>query len=130
MRDGELTKRARENRKQMSEPETRLWLALRAKRFETVKFRRQKVIGTYIADFAGNDPKLVIELDGDTHATTIDYDAARTRFLEQQGYAVLRFANRDVMTNMDGVLIRISETLARLRVQPPLPTLSPKGERA
>ena len=130
MRDAELTKRARENRKRMSEPETRLWLALRAKRFETVKFRRQKVIGTYIADFAANDPRLVIELDGDTHATRTEYDAARTRFLEQQGYAVLRFTNRDVMTNMDGVLIRISEALAGLRMQPPLPTLSPEGERA
>ncbi len=130
MRDAELTKRARENRKAMTEPETRLWFALRAKRFEAVKFRRQKVIGTYIADFAANDPKLVIELDGDTHATQAHYDAARTRFLEQQGYAVLRFANRDVMTNMDGVLTRILEVLAGSRTQPPLPTLSPEGERA
>ena len=65
MRDLELTKRAREMRTEMSEPETRLWLELRAKRFSDVKFRRQKVIHDeqhhYIVDFAANDPKLVVE---------------------------------------------------------------------
>ena len=45
MRDAKLTGHARENRKHMSEPEARMWLALRAERFACVKFRRQKVIG-------------------------------------------------------------------------------------
>ena len=133
MRDPELTKRAREMRTEMTEPETRLWLELRAERFESVKFRRQKVIQDdqhrYIVDFAANDPKLVIELDGDTHAACEAYDAARTRFLERKGYTVMRFANGDVMTNMDGVLLRIAEAIAELRT-PPLPTLSPERERA
>lgn len=130
MRDAELTKRARDNRKEMTEPETRLWLALRAKRFEAIKFRRQKVISQFIVDFAANDPKLVIEIDGDSHSAQAQYDAARTRFLEQHGYAVLRFTNADVMTNMDGVLSRIFEVVAGLRASPPLPTLFPEGERA
>ena len=82
MRDLELTKRAREMRTEMTEPETRLWLQLRAKRFSDVKFRRQKVIQDEqrrcIVDFAANDPKLVVELDGDTHAGREAYDAART----------------------------------------------------
>jgi very-short-patch-repair endonuclease len=133
MRDPELTKRAREMRTEMTEPETRLWLELRAERFAEVKFRRQKVIqderNKYIVDFAANDPKLVIELDGDTHAESQAYDAARTRFLESNGYAVVRFTNADVMTNMDGVLLRIAEVIAELKT-PPLPTLSPEGERA
>jgi very-short-patch-repair endonuclease len=116
-------------RRQMTEPETRLWLQLRAARFERVKFRRQKVIGRYIADFAANDPKLVVEVDGDTHDVDDFHDAARTRFLNEQGYHVVRFTNPDVMTNLEGVLIRLSEVIASLRSSP-LPTLSPEGERA
>ena len=130
MRDPVLTQRAKAMRKEMSELETRMWLALRAKRFETVKFRRQKVIGDFIADFAANDPKLVIEIDGDSHAGREEYDAARTRFLEAKGYMVIRFTNHDVMKNLEGVLVRLSEVIAELRASPPLPTLSPEGERA
>ena len=107
-----------------TEPEQRLWLALRAKRFSGVKFRRQKVIGPYIVDFASRDPMLVIELDGDSHAGQIDYDERRTAYLEQQGYRVIRFGNADVMKNLEGVLTVIGAALA------PLPTLSPEGERA
>ena len=134
MRDPELTKRARGMRREMTEPETRLWLQLRAKRFADVKFRRQKVIqneqNRYIVDFAANDPKLVIELDGDTHAGREAYDVARTKFLEAEGYSVVRFLNSDVMVNMDGVLTKLAEIVAELQTQPPLPTLSPEGERA
>jgi very-short-patch-repair endonuclease len=134
MRDLELTNRARAMRKEMTEPETRLWLELRAKRFAEVKFRRQKVIQDeqhrYIVDFAANDPKLVIELDGDSHAASDSYDAARTKFLESKGYHVLRYANDDVIRNMDGVLQHLAGVIEQLRTQPPLPTLSPEGERA
>ena len=134
MRDLELTKRAREMRTEMTEPEARLWLQLRAKRFDHVKFRRQKVIQDeferYIVDFAANDPKLVIELDGDTHAGSEAYDEKRTRFLESKGYTVVRFVNADVIANIDGVLLRISEMVTELRKTPTLPTLSPEGERA
>jgi very-short-patch-repair endonuclease len=117
-------------RREMPEPERRVWLQLRAGRFEGVKFRRQKVIGFYIADFAANEPKLVIELDGDTHAGQQEYDEARTRFLRREGYRVLRFTNSDVMGNMDGVLTELAGVIAEMRGRPPLPTLSPEGERA
>jgi very-short-patch-repair endonuclease len=126
MRDTELTKRARSMRKAMSEPETRMWLALRAKRFESIKFRRQKVIGRYIVDFAARDPMIVVEIDGDSHAETAEYDADRTRYLESCGYRVVRFGNSDVMTNLEGVLSKLQHVIATS----PLPTLSPEGERA
>ena len=125
MRPEKLTQRARAMRIEATEPEIRLWLQLRAKRFAGVKFRRQKVIGNYIVDFASRDPMLVIEVDGDTHDGREAYDAARTQFLESQGYRVLRFTNYDVMTAMEGVLMVIEAA-----VQAPLPTLSPEGERA
>jgi very-short-patch-repair endonuclease len=129
LRDAELTRRARDMRKGMTEPETRLWLELRGGRFHGIKFRRQKVIGEYIADFAANDPKLVIELDGDTHATSSEYDAERTRYLEAQRYRVVRFSNAEVMGNMDGVLQRLGEIVKMLREAPP-PIPSPEGEGA
>ena len=134
MRDPTLTRHARAMRSEMTEPETRLWFQLRAKRFDGVKFRRQKVIETesrrYIVDFAANDPKLVIELDGDTHSGRERYDAARTTFLKERGYSVIRFMNSDVMENLEGVLSKLVEVIAKLRRKAPLPTLSPEGERA
>lgn len=129
MRDARLTEFARENRKAMTEPETRIWLALRAGRFEGVKFRRQKVIGQYIADFAANEPRVVVEIDGHTHDVDDPRDAARTRYLNERGYHVVRFTNGDVMTNLEGVLQMLAMTLSEAR-EAPLPTLSPEGERA
>ena len=132
MRDPELTRRAREMRKQMTEAEVRLWLQLRAKRFDSVKFRRQKVIEDEhfrcIADFASNEPKLVVEVDGDTHDGDDRRDAWRTRNLERLGYRIVRYTNRDVMTNLEGVLDHLALVIEEMR--PPLPTLSPDGERA
>ena len=129
MRDATSLMHARNMRKEMPEPELRLWLELRAARFHGIKFRRQKVIGKFIADFASNNPKLVIELDGETHAGRESYDAARTGFLEEQGYRVVRFLNSDVARNMNGVLMRLREVVEELGYSP-LPTLSPEGERA
>ena len=128
MRNANSLKHAQQMRKEMPEPEMRLWLELRAARFRGIKFRRQKVIGSYIADFESNDPKLVIEIDGDTHAERQSYDAQRTQYLEEQGYRVIRFSNSDAMTNMEGVLYRIGEVVDRLT--PPPPTPSPEGEGA
>jgi very-short-patch-repair endonuclease len=64
-------------------------------------------------DFVARAERLVIEIDGDTHADRTVYDAARTRVLEARGYTVLRFANRDVMTNLDEVLNAILVALDR-----------------
>ncbi len=115
MRDAKLTGHARDNRKHMTEPETRMWLALRAERFAGIKFRRQKVIGNFIADFAANEPKLVIEIDGGTHDVDDAHDAMRTRFLEAQGYRVVRYSNIDVMQNLEGVLIHLTGVIAEMR---------------
>ena len=128
MRDPRLTKYAKANRKQMSEPAMRIWLQLRAKRLDGVKFYREKVIGEYIADFAANAPKLVIEIDGDTHDVDDDLDRIRTDYLEQRGYRLVRYTNLDVMQNIEGVLMHLTDVIAGMR--PPLPTLSPEGERA
>jgi very-short-patch-repair endonuclease len=54
----------------------------------------------------------VIELDGDSHAYSIGYDEARTRFLERESYRVIRFWNNEVMENLEGVVKRIELELA------------------
>ena len=111
MRDPYLIEFAREMRRELTGPEMKLWLALRAKRFNGAKFRRQQVIGPFIADFACRRPMLIVEVDGDTHATREEYDSRRTAFLERRGYRVIRFTNDDVATNLDSVLISIAEAL-------------------
>jgi very-short-patch-repair endonuclease len=126
VRDQQLLGYAKRLRTEQTPLEQKLWYALRAKRFEGAKFRRQVVIGRYIVDFACRSPTmLIIEVDGDTHAGRERYDAQRTAFLENKGYRVLRFTNQDVATNDAGVLMVISQAL-----QLPLsPALSPEGER-
>ncbi len=113
-------------RREMTPAEQTLWFELRAGRLGGVKFRRQKVIGPYIADFAANKPKLVVEVDGHTHGDRVSYDVERTRPFQEQGYRVVRFTNQDVMANLEGVLQQLTSLIHRS----PLPTLSPEGERA
>ena len=65
-------------------------------------------MGQYIVDFCSHGCRLIIEVDGGQHAATTGYDLARTRFIESQGYRVLRFWNNDVTDNLDGVVARVS----------------------
>jgi very-short-patch-repair endonuclease len=125
MRDRRLVEFAKQMRREMTEPEKQLWLQLRAKRFDGIKFRRQNVVGKYIADFYSRSARLIIEVDGDSHAFQHDYDKVREDYLHALGFNVIRFTNFDVMANIEGVLVVVSQHLT-----PPLPTLSPEGERA
>jgi len=116
--------RARELRREMTEPERRLWQIVRAGRLG-FKFQRQVVLAPYIADFAARSERLVIEIDGETHGSDIAYDARRTADLEARGYRVLRFTNAEVMSNPEGVTRTILMALGRDPESPLSPTLSP-----
>jgi very-short-patch-repair endonuclease len=102
--DPALLQRAREMRREPTEPERRLWQKVRRKQLDGYKFRRQHPIGRFILDFYCHEARLVVELDGESHAFQEEYDAARTEWLEAQGLRVLRFPNHVVMKNMEGVL--------------------------
>ncbi len=104
---------ARELRRKQTEGERALWLRLKNKQLEGVKFRRQQPIGPYIVDFASFDRKLVIEIDGGQHneEEIKGRDEERTTWLRERGYQILRFWNNEVLMNMESVLERISETL-------------------
>jgi len=96
-------------RRNPTEPEMRLWRHLSASQLAGHKFRRQAVIGYYIADFFCPHKKLIVEVDGDTH--DIDSDFKGDDRLRSKGYRTVRFGNLDVMRNMDGVLTVLVEVL-------------------
>src|ERR1051326_527271 len=82
---------ARRLRRNQTDAERILWLRLRDRRLNGLKFRRQVPIDRYVVDFFCADARLIIELDGGQHATADETN--RTRVLEAMGYLVLRFWN-------------------------------------
>ena len=102
--------RARSLRRMATPAEQQLWRALK-EAFPLVRFRRQVPIGPYIVDFLSHAHRLIVEVDGGQHAIQQGYDAARTRFLEGEGYCVLRFWNMDFAGHLDGVIEKIGAAL-------------------
>ena len=98
-----LLANARDLRKSMTEEERKLWRGLRYEQLG-VKFRRQAPRTPYIADFLCHSPKLVVELDGGQHSEQVEYDRARTIWLQGEGFTVLRFWNFEVNKDLDGVI--------------------------
>jgi very-short-patch-repair endonuclease len=105
MRDGQKTRFARRLRKNMTSAERLLWWKLKDKQ-QGWKFHRQPPVGPFILDFACLEVLLAIEVDGATHHTNeeIDYDASRTRYLQGQGWRVVRFWNREIFENLNGAV--------------------------
>ena len=99
---------AKRLRTEQTPAEAKLWHVLRGTQFAGLKFRRQTVIGPYIVDFTCRAVMLAIEIDGDTHGTTVAADAQRTAFIETFGWRVIRFTNADVTSNVEGILERIA----------------------
>ncbi|MCX6030885.1 MAG: DUF559 domain-containing protein [Chloroflexi bacterium] len=108
----EMQARARELRREMTPAERRLWARIRDSQLDGAQFRRQHAVGNFILDFFCAKSKLVVEVDGDVHATQAEYDAARTAWLnEQKHYRVIRFTNEEVFKNTDAVVEAIWEAL-------------------
>ncbi len=102
--DKRLKERARENRKNMTKAEKKIWYdILSKKKLDGYKFLRQKPILHFIADFYCSELKLVIEIDGDIHDKKKEYDAERTIKIEKEGLNIIRFSNEDVLHNIEGV---------------------------
>jgi len=96
--------RAGELRKQTTPAEKKLWAYLRLLRADGIHFRRQYAIGSFITDFCAPRRKLIIELDGSQHLEQEEYDEGRTKYLESQGYQVLRFWNNQILGDVEGVI--------------------------
>jgi len=112
-RDPYYQERARDLRSNMNDAEKRLWSRLRAHRMDGRKFRRQHALGRYIVDFVCLDARLIIEVDGDSHANDSReaLDAQRTAFLEKLGFRVLRFWDDYVLTDLDNVTEAVFDAL-------------------
>ena len=122
-----LTRTARKLRSQMTDAERKLWFALKDRRFQSFKFRRQVPVGPYVADFLTFESRLVVEVDGGQHAES-DRDAKRDRWFAESNFRVMRFWNNEVLSNLEGVLTVLAAELAntphpapRLRSTPPSP---------
>ena len=105
-----LKKFSKDNRQNQTEAESILWEALRNNKLG-YKIRRQHAIGIFIADFVCLDRRLVIEIDGEYHLKNKEYDIARTAFLKDEGFNVIRFNNEEVNSNLKQVLDQIKSAL-------------------
>ncbi len=113
--------RARELRQGSTRSERMLWSGLRSRRSAGLRFRRQQPLGRYVADFFCAAAKVVVELDGGSHDRRGPEDRERERYLEQQGLAVLRFPDEQVLVNPNEVVAEIVR-VCKLRLQAhPLP---------
>ncbi|MCE7887093.1 MAG: endonuclease domain-containing protein [Alphaproteobacteria bacterium PRO2] len=116
-----LKKFSRDLRNNPTDAEKILWRCLKRKQLHGLKFRRQKPIDNFIADFVCLEKRLIIELDGGQHNDNLQ-DRHRTEILESNGFLVLRFWNNEIFENIEGVLETIMNTVN------PHPHPPPQGE--
>jgi len=110
-KNNELLNVARILRRNMTRQEKHLWYDFL--RYYPVKIYKQRIIDDFIADFYCHSARLVIELDGSQHYTNQGkaHDEARTEILERYGIYVLRFSNKDVDDNFEGVCRMIDRVI-------------------
>jgi very-short-patch-repair endonuclease len=106
---------ARTLRKQSSPVEQKFWFALRQATAKTaIKFRWQQPIHPYVVDFACMKAKLIVELDGMSHDSQVDYDQRRDAYLRKQGYLVVRISNSEVVKSLPDTvesIVRYADSL-------------------
>ena len=108
-----LKKHSQELRKNMTDAEKLLWSKLRRKQLKGQQVYRQRIIGNYVVDFYCPASSLVIEVDGSQHYTDegITKDKLRDDYMVNEGLKVLRFSDRDIFENLNGVLEKILENM-------------------
>jgi len=135
MADKPIVEIARTLRQRETSAEQILWEALRDRRLNGLKFRRQHPIAntTFVADFLCYEARLAIELDGGIHAQQQVDDRTRQEMIESLGYRVLRFSNTQVYDALADVLSEILRAVqpspSNLKMQPSPPTPLPKEGR-
>jgi len=121
---------SRRLRKNQTDAERKLWQVLRNRQLNGMKFRRQFSIDKYILDFYSPEFKIALEADGGQHLTDegLKKDNMRTKALGALGIRVLRFSDRDILINIEGVCEVILKAAENLE-DTPSPQSSPRGER-
>jgi very-short-patch-repair endonuclease len=113
-----LKTRRRALRNNSTVAEIVLWKRLQRRRILGKKFRRQFSIGRYVVDFFCTELNIAVEVDGGIHWDPMraEYDAERTAYLEKEGVRLLRFPNKNVFENIEGVLETIRDAIERGKV--------------
>jgi very-short-patch-repair endonuclease len=116
----EIFRRADLLRNSMTEAESLLWQRLNYNKLDGYKFRRQHPINKFIADFYCHKVKLIIELDGEIHRKkeVAERDEGREFVLKNFDLEIIRFNNKDVLQNTEGVISRIRQKLNQLDSKP------------
>ncbi len=103
---------ARALRKRMTKAESFFWNAVRDRRFDGHKFRRQVPLGQYVADFCCMKGRLIIELDGEIHDKIKEFDAEREVRLRDAGFKIVRFTNEKVLHHLPEVFEELKNILS------------------
>jgi very-short-patch-repair endonuclease len=113
----ELLQFARKLRAEQTNAERLIWMLLRDRRFDGLKFRRQHPIGHYILDFYCEELNLAVELDGGQHNLPEGqkHDMSRSEWLTAKGIRVVRFWSHDVLGDTDTILQAIWDVVSQLR---------------
>jgi len=109
---------AREMRREPTRAEDVLWEALRARRLDGLRFRRQHPVENFVLDFYCPIAKLVIEVDGGVHDQQQERDEGREAHVAAYGYHTLRFRNEEVLHDLPSVLARIKALVTERRAAP------------
>jgi very-short-patch-repair endonuclease len=117
LKRSEAVERSRTLRRNSTPAERVLWEALRDRRLNHLKFRRQVAMDVFVLDFYCRDLKLIVELDGEIHAEPLQaaHDQNRDAYLLSLGCTILRFANEAIRTDLSAVLDKISQTAVSLQ---------------
>jgi very-short-patch-repair endonuclease len=110
---------AQDLRKEMTEAEKKLWNAIKSRKLDGLKFRRQHPIHWYVADFYCHEKRLIVEVDGEIHMAldVKDHDDNRSGELDRLGITVIRFTNHQIMNDLTGVLREIQSKAKSLESQ-------------
>jgi adenine-specific DNA-methyltransferase len=108
---------AREFRKEPTKSEAILLEALRGKKLDGIKFRRQQPVGYFVIDFYNSVYRLVVEVDGPIHDNQVEADRARQDILEILGLNVLRVKSETVEKNLPRALNEIRAKIEELKIK-------------
>jgi very-short-patch-repair endonuclease len=108
---------AREFRKEPTKSEAMLWEALRGKKLDGIKFRRQQPVGYFVVDFYNSVYRLVVEVDGPIHDNQVEADRARQDILEILGLNVLRVKSETVEKNLPHALNEICVKIEEIKIK-------------
>ena len=124
-----MTEVARQLRKTATPSEDILWKALRGRKLEGRKFRRQQQLGPFVVDFFCAQERLVLEVDGGVHNSQSNLDSERQRLIESLGLRFLRVSAREVEEDLEESLRKVRESFrVEHHPQPPGPPSPIQGE--